>query len=378
MAHQATRHRPVFSQFGLARTCPQAGPPNPRSEWTLEQLSDLVQRTHALFDAMAQLRYMVLQPLLSEVLSWPSWVLIALITAVITLAGYCLHGPLMRRNEKASSPDHSEIAGHFLGVIGVIYAVLLAFVVVTAWQQFDHAEEISMQEQRDVADLFDLAGAYQMHPAESSDIRSTLASYALGMIVEMKQMGRNEPLCAVGNFANEIDLDCQPDDGKGRPYGVLPASRLNDDLVTKLRIKIMSLRLTTGADQALYRQSLVLFEDFLGARDHRRHHYDEPMPFVLWLAFAIGGFITICLPYVGHGRRDRDRQLARTLALCLMIGLIIGLTFVFDHPFRGDGAVEGVAQWCSTAKRLNSEINPGVLSPGCAFDRSDWRTMIWL
>jgi hypothetical protein len=44
--------------------------------------------------------------------------------------------------------------------VGVIYAVLVAFVVVTAWQTNDHAKDLTMQEQHEVDDMFHLYAAF--------------------------------------------------------------------------------------------------------------------------------------------------------------------------------------------------------------------------
>jgi len=313
----------------------------------------------------------LINALVSIGFGWPSWFLLLVVMAIVTGIGASLHPRLMRLNDKISSQessdDHSEMAGHFLGAIGVIYAVLLAFVVVTAWQQFDHAEEISMQEQRDVVDLFDIVGAYkQKYPRESHAIRSLLRQYVLNMLDEARQMQRSETLCLETNFGNETDAACQPYEGKA-PYGTLPASRVNNDLVLVIRDEVIGVRPSTLTDVSIYRQSLALFEDFVGARDHRRHHYGEPMPFILWMAFVLGGLVIVSLPYLGQGRRNPTRQRWRTLALCVMIGLIIGLTLIFDHPFRG--SVATWKQWCSTVKRFDLDLNPGVVHP---YDCSDY------
>jgi len=319
--------------------------------------------------SMANIHAMI-NTLVSIGLGWPSWVFLIFVMAIVIGIGALLHRPLMRLNDRLSaqqsSGDHSEMAGHFLGAIGVIYAVLLAFVVVMAWQQFDHAEEISMQEQRDVVGLFDIVGAYkQNHRRDSVAIQSLLRRYALNMLGEGRQMLRGEPLCLDTGFGRETDPACQLDDSKW-PYGTLPASRLNNDLVPVIRDKVMNLPRSTLADESVYKQSVVLLEDFVDLRDHRRHHYSEPMLSILWITLFIGGLIIVCLPYLGQGQRNSLRQSLRTLALCTMIGLIIGLTLVFDHPFTGGVATQGVKQWCTIWERFDLDLGV-VRSPGCPF-----------
>jgi purine-cytosine permease-like protein len=41
---------------------------------------------------------------------------------------------------------HNDIAGFIFATLGVIYAVLLAFIVVITWQDFDKAQDITINE----------------------------------------------------------------------------------------------------------------------------------------------------------------------------------------------------------------------------------------
>jgi hypothetical protein len=47
--------------------------------------------------------------------------------------------------------QHNDVAGF---IIGVLYAVLLAFVVVVTWQNFDRAEQIATHEAEVVEALY--------------------------------------------------------------------------------------------------------------------------------------------------------------------------------------------------------------------------------
>jgi hypothetical protein len=101
----------------------------------------------------------------SLTLNWhPLVLLVVLIFAgsVFGFATHCLFAwgsgrPWVR---KYLHHEHHEIANHFIGVVGVIYAVLIGFLVVTAWAGRDHAIQLTIQEQRSVDDLFHLMTAY--------------------------------------------------------------------------------------------------------------------------------------------------------------------------------------------------------------------------
>ena len=60
---------------------------------------------------------------------------------VVTAVALSLGGlVLVRRSVTLSTLEsHHEVAGFILAVVGVVYAVLLAFVVIVTWEQFEEA-----------------------------------------------------------------------------------------------------------------------------------------------------------------------------------------------------------------------------------------------
>jgi hypothetical protein len=97
-------------------------------------------------------------------LSFPPWVVILSFMAAGGCVGFFLHFPFDHLAVRRKPRSQSDMSGHFLGLVGVLYAVVLAFVVVTAWQERDHTEEVSMQEEAAAADLFDTVHAFHRTP----------------------------------------------------------------------------------------------------------------------------------------------------------------------------------------------------------------------
>ena len=264
---------------------------------------------------------------------------------------------------------YDEIGGHFLGVVGVIYAVVVAFVVVTAWQQFDHTEEIALQEQRDVNVLFQLAGAYRegrnLHELVDTrravlHIRALLRDYAVNMVREWNQMQRGEELC-FANVSSENPPVCRRSDGANS------SSNTTNYRIQEIGDNIDFLQPKTRRDAAIYEQSIVLFADLLQARDHRRHHYEETLPPILWGSFVIGAMIIIVLIYL-LGKPDSKEQLVRTSTLCAMIGIMMALAFVFDHPFKGSMGIDA-SGWCKIIRHFDFEMGSGERRiEGCYVD----------
>jgi hypothetical protein len=281
-----------------------------------------------------------------------SWVVIVSFVIVVGRVGFLLHYVLDPLADWRKTRDNSGMAGHFLGLVGVLYAVVLAFVVVTAWQQRDHTEEVSMQEESAATDLFDTVGAFSGDLVESRHIQELLLNYATTTELEWKEMRDWEDLCEYANFLNERERECQPINGH------LPASRLSNTLLLRIETHVVQLDPRNARDEIIYRQSLPLVFELIDSRSHRRHHYLEPpLPLSMWLGFLIGAFIVVCLIYLLE--ESSPAQRLRATALSAMVGLMWALALIFDHPFIGYGAIDGT-QWCRIVEHFRLELNPAL------------------
>jgi hypothetical protein len=137
------------------------------------------------------------------------------------------------------------MAGHFLGLVGVFYAVVLAFVVVTAWQERDHAQEVSIEEQNAASDLFDTVRGMHSDTIAVEHILELLLNYARLMEREWREMHYGQPLCEFANFLDETKLKCQPINGQ------LTAGRLNNTLIVRIDNSILALNPKGPRDETI-------------------------------------------------------------------------------------------------------------------------------
>ena len=72
--------------------------------------------------------------------------------------------------------QHNDVAGFIYAVLGVIYAVLLALVVIAVWGSFQAANETVDQEANAVAEIFWLA--HRLPEPEGTHIQELCKSYA--------------------------------------------------------------------------------------------------------------------------------------------------------------------------------------------------------
>src|SRR5271154_1716845 len=93
-------------------------------------------------------------------LYWPTWFQVTFIFVVFS--GLSIFGlylvrvtvPLERLKQ------NHEVAGFTFGVIGAFYGLLLAFVIVAAWERFDRADEMVQGESIGLTSLYRLSKGY--------------------------------------------------------------------------------------------------------------------------------------------------------------------------------------------------------------------------
>lgn len=96
--------------------------------------------------------------------AFPAWVALLLVPGSMAAIACAGHLTVRRRVAVRDLVSHNEVAGFVYAVVGVVYAVVLGFVVVIVWQQFNDSDERSQAEVAAVANAWRLAGAYLIRP----------------------------------------------------------------------------------------------------------------------------------------------------------------------------------------------------------------------
>src|SRR5919106_2258675 len=83
--------------------------------------------------------------------------LVLLATVFISLFGLTI---VRRRVSVSSLEQHRDVAGFIISVLGVVYGVLLGFIVITVWQQYEDAREYISGETSQMADLMQISQGF--------------------------------------------------------------------------------------------------------------------------------------------------------------------------------------------------------------------------
>ena len=100
-------------------------------------------------------------------------------TVSVTVVGLALIRPFVKRNFERG---HNEMAGAIFVVGGTIYAVLLAFIVIAAWETHDHAEAVVEDEASLLATLYRASAAMERQSGDR--LRSLVRQYTEAVITD--------------------------------------------------------------------------------------------------------------------------------------------------------------------------------------------------
>jgi hypothetical protein len=252
-------------------------------------------------------------------------------TCLVALAGL----ELVQRLVPASSRQpHNDVAGFIYAALGVIYAVLLALVVIAVWEQYRAASETVEQESNATAEIFWLA--HRFPEPEGTHLQELARSYA-------EEVVHNEwPLMEQG----QAPLMTQT---KGTPAGWT--------LIDEIRANLQEFQPQTKADEQLYAEGLDQVQRLADARRMRLVAAEEGVPAVLWGVLIFGGVAAIGFTYL-FGMENTWAHRLMVVTLATVIGLVLFTIGALEHPFSGGarigtGAFELILERFETSKLSN-------------------------
>jgi hypothetical protein len=205
---------------------------------------------------------------------------------------------------------HQEVAGFLVAVVGVLYAVVLGFIVVTTWSAYDTAQVNADLEAGDVGDAFGFA--HMLPEPRRSDLRKILAEYAIRV--------RDREF---------ISLQHGREDRRARDLLLAAEQTLGEPVPTPSR----------DIDEALNRATTrdVVAASLRDIADQRRLRLIEATSMLhpaLYLALLLGALMVIAFVFL-FGVESQPLQLAMTGIVAGCIGLLIGVVVVFSAPYSG-------------------------------------------
>jgi Protein of unknown function (DUF4239) len=243
--------------------------------------------------------------LVNLIYSVPTWVMALLVIAIIvglSLIGLVISNRVLRLEMRRK---HSEFAGFISALVGVFFAVLLAFIAVAAWESFGKAGDTAQREASLAGDLWRDAFAMP-DPAKTQLVGDVRDYVAITIDKEWPAMANGAP------FGDE---------------GWVPLFKFHQVLTGIRTSDPMQIAMVTETLRQLNALYDARLERILAAQDHI-----EP---TVWAVVLLGAFITITFTYF-FGMESFVMHALMTTAVAVTLALIIVLILAFDYPFRGE------------------------------------------
>ncbi|HEY5257390.1 MAG TPA: DUF4239 domain-containing protein [Candidatus Baltobacteraceae bacterium] len=228
-----------------------------------------------------------------------SWIVAALLAA--TLVRRFVSNQLLL--------DHNENAGFMFAVVGVVYAVLLAFVAVGAWERFAAAEVRTYDEANSLTQVYRGAAIFP----QASQIRGGLRRYA-NLVID-----REWP-----------DMSKDQSD----PQAAITIERVAQG--------IRNLHPVGAGPQNVHAALLADIDQVLRDRDDRLSMDATGLNGVVWTTLGAGALVTIGFTLL-FGFKHRSMQYVMIGGLTFTIAIVFYLTAALDYPFHGYVSVQSHA-----------------------------------
>jgi hypothetical protein len=204
--------------------------------------------------------------------------------------------------------EHNDVAGFVYAVFGVLYAVMLGFVVVNEWESLEAVKTNLFTETNELGSLYWNARA--LPPDQGRALEKTTKDYAHVVIDDEWEM-----------------MD------KGQSSAAATA------LVYTMRDEINALPTATPKQQEIYQQSLEHVNNLAAARRARINESSESVPGILWAVLILGSVLTVGYSFL-FGLANFWAHLLIAAPLGVMVVLALIVIDQLNHPFGGLVAVK--------------------------------------
>ena len=232
----------------------------------------------------------------------PGWVLVLFL---FLFTGLAMTGPFIvrLRVRLAHLRGNNEVAGFKFAVIGVLYAVLLAFVVIISWERFHDAENALAREAGAAATIYRLAGG--LDESSAAAVRAHLGAYL-----------------------NSVLASDWPEMQRGR------SSTVTTGMLSDLYDQVIHYHPTDLHDSNLQAALFAELDQVTRARRERLVMGEGTVHEVVWFVLFLGAALTISFTFF-FGTENLIAQSLMTGILAAIILSAVLVVIALDRPYTG-------------------------------------------
>ncbi len=242
-----------------------------------------------------------MQTLIETVPGWLLCILFVSATCLVSLTGLWI---VRKFVAPAALQNSHDVAGFIIGIIGVMYAVVLAFVVIAVWEDYRQTDDTVMNEANSIGNLYRDCTGLQDSAAEI--IKADLRVYTqLVVDSEWREMEAGKESSKAWGSYNDLYLH------------------------------IIHINPHSDREQVIF---TAVLDNLTKFSDIRRQRITESKPYIpqmIWMILIAGSLIIIFFTYFFALENIRIQQLM-TVMLSTTMALVLFMGVVFNYPFNGD------------------------------------------
>jgi len=236
-------------------------------------------------------------------ISVEAWdVIIVFLLIIIAHAGLSAFNIITK---KKPVRHNNEVAGIIFGVITLIYSLIIAFVIIAVWENYEDLNETMENEAADLNTVL---------------VHSNILPDSLKESVDL----------AIENYCQKVVSE---------EWGVSGNHiRLRESAIPSLRLLLFKAQVHGEIQPSLI---TVLDESLTSVtrlREQRLSHTRAYVPPLVWTTLTIGSILVICFSYFLYMESVLLKRIFLTF-LWSMMGMSLFLIYMLDHPFDGSGHV---------------------------------------
>jgi hypothetical protein len=238
--------------------------------------------------------------------TFPSWALMVLVTAACVAIGLAAERWQRRRRGATGPRDNQEVLSTTFEFVGIAYAILIGFVIVSLWESQQEARQLVSAEAAALDDMAVLAHGYDGADRKALDdaIRRYVESVTGPEFEAMK-------------------------DGEH--------SRETDDVESELLDDVLALSPSSDLQADLQSKIIDSYNELTNVRTERLAMAQEKLAGELWL-LVLGASLAMILLMAAFESEDRWHVWGTTM-ISVTIGLVLFAMIALSYPFSGQVSV---------------------------------------
>ncbi len=233
----------------------------------------------------------------------PAWILVPVLMPLTAALFAWITLRLRPQMGSKFTEPHNDVVGYAVTAAGIVYAVVVAFVLFAVWDRYEAAQDIASKEASSVVALYRDSAA--LDPLVTGEVRRDLVAYANNVIDdEWPAMQRGD----------------DPDSSRA--------------VIDVIYADLAQAKPATPSQQALYDAAFVKLNELDEQRTQRHDAARGSLPSIFWWVLIGSDFIVLLLMAMLH-LEDVRVHLASVVCVALVTGAMLYLIIALDFPFVG-------------------------------------------